>query len=99
MNSTSATGYDGISAKTLKEYSVELAPTISSLINSEILASNFPNNLKIARVKPVLKKGNKLDCPNYRAISILPQPSKIYECVIYDRLYQYLFENNIINQN
>jgi hypothetical protein len=56
----------------------------------------FPERLKFAEVKPLLKKGDPTDCSNYRPISILTSFSKVIEKIIYKRLYYYLIDNNIL---
>ena len=45
---------------------------------------------------PVLKKTAKLDCRNYRPISLLSNIEKILEKLMYKRVYQFLTEDNII---
>ena len=57
---------------------------IQSLINVK-----FPHCLKQAKVIPAFKKEEKLDKSNYRPVSILPVISKIYERLMYDRMYKY----------
>jgi hypothetical protein len=47
-------------------------------------------------VKPLYKKGDKVEISNYRPISLLPTFSKIIEKVIYKRLYSHLNRNNIL---
>ena len=56
----------------------------------------FPDRLKYAVVKQILKNGDKSDVSNYRPISLLPAFSKVFEKVIYVRLYQHLANNNIL---
>ena len=56
----------------------------------------FPNSMKVARVIPVFKSGDSSIASNYRPISILPCFSKIFERIMYNRLYQYLTTNNIL---
>ena len=56
----------------------------------------FPDDLKIAKVTPVYKAGDNSDISNYRPISVLPCFSKIIERLMYNRLYKYLTENNIL---
>jgi hypothetical protein len=60
---------------------------------------NFPNTLKIAKVLPIFKAGDRKDIGNYRPISVLPILSKIYETVINRQLTSYLDKYNIINKN
>ena len=56
----------------------------------------FSNKLKIAKVVPVFKKGDKDLLNNYRSISMLPSISKIFGTVIYNQSYEYLQEHRVI---
>jgi len=56
----------------------------------------FPERLKYAVVKPILKNGDRSNMSNYRPISLLPAFSKVLEKVIYVRMYQHLINNNNI---
>ena len=56
----------------------------------------FPEILKLAKVTPLHKKESKLDFLNCRPISLLSVFSKIYEKLIYIRIYSYLDKNNLI---
>ena len=56
----------------------------------------FLDDLKIAKVTPVYKAGDHSDVSNYRPIPFVPCFSKILECLMYNRLYKYLKENNIL---
>jgi hypothetical protein len=49
----------------------------------------FPDRLKYAVVKPILKNGGKRDVSNYRPVSLLPAFSKVLEKVIYVRMYEH----------
>ena len=52
----------------------------------------FPDKLKIAKVVPIFKKGDKLNINNYRPISLLPAISKVIEKIMADQLSEF-FEN------
>ena len=56
----------------------------------------FPDDLKIARVTPIYKDGDSSEVRNYRPISLLPCFSKMLERIMYNRLYKYLIENNVL---
>ena len=56
----------------------------------------FPDDLKIAKVTPIYKTGDSSDISNYKPISVLPFFSKILEGLMYNRLYKYLKENNVL---
>ena len=47
-------------------------------------------------MKPLYKKGDKTEFPNFRPISLLTSYSKITKKIIYRRLYCHLNNNNIL---
>ena len=52
--------------------------------------------MKVAKVTPIFKKGEKSSISNYRPISVLPCFSKILERIMYNRLYNYFTANSIL---
>ena len=56
-------------------------------------------NGKKANVVPVHKKGNKQSLENYRPISLLPICSKIFERLIYNEMFTFFTENDLISPN
>jgi flagellin-specific chaperone FliS len=56
----------------------------------------YPNRFKYAIVRPIHKKGDKLQMTNYRPISVLISCSKILETIMLNRLYQFVQVNNIL---
>ena len=89
-------GKDGISNKLLKSIKSEISEAIAIIINQSILTGIFPDQLKLAKVKPLYKKGDKCCLNNDRPISLLPTISKIFERVMYKQLYQYFNENKLL---
>ena len=71
LKNTNSTGYDDISTKFVKLAAPLLAPALEKLFNLAISTGVYPNNLKIAKVIPVFKKGDSTSVNNYRPISIL----------------------------
>ena len=69
------------------------------LYNSYMGLGIFPQILKIGRITPVYKKGNKEMIENYRPVSTLPVFGKIFEKIIYKRLYQFCSSNDIISDS
>ena len=59
--------------------------------------SVFPDGLKIAKVVPVYKSGDKNDIKNYRPISLLPVISKIFEKLMLCRISVFFSKHNVLN--
>ena len=51
---------------------------------------NFPSALKIGKISPIYKKDDEELLQNYRPVSTLPIFGKIFEKIIYTRLYGFL---------
>ena len=51
---------------------------------------SVPESCKVAKLKPLFKKGSKLVPNNFRAISLLPLISKVLEKVIHDQMQIFL---------
>jgi len=56
----------------------------------------FPERLNYAVIKLQFKNGDGNCISNYRPISLLPAFSKVFENVLYVRIYQHLINNNIL---
>ena len=69
---------------------------ITQICNLSIKLSHFPKDCKVAKLKPLYKKGTKTDPKNFRPISLLPIVSKIFEKVIHEQTMEYLTDNNIL---
>ena len=92
-----STGWDGISSSLIKRLKDVLGGPLHFLINQCISHSCFPSPLKIAKVIPLFKKGNKHSIENYRPISLLTSFSKIFERAIFKQLSLILSHNNILH--
>ena len=96
LNPSKAAGFINLSFKFLKDDADILARPISQLYNLSIKLNSFPRSCKIAKVKPLFKKGSKTDPQNYRPISRLPVLSKIIETVIHDQTQELLSKSKIL---
>ena len=56
----------------------------------------FPSHCKIAKLKPLYKKGPKTNPGNFRPISLLPLISKFIERILYDQVDNFLLQNNTL---
>jgi len=90
LDTSKSTGYDEIPAKVIKWASSLITPLLTNLFNKCFLSGTYPDFLKIAKVKPIFKGGDKNDTNSYRPISILSQLNRIFERVLRDRLYDFI---------
>ena len=65
-------------------------------INYYPLTDEYPAKLNIAKVIPICKKGYLLIVSNYRPIYLLSNINKIFEKLVYSRLYSFLNLRNCI---
>ena len=96
MDENKATGLDNLSGKLLKDGATILAKPLSQICNRSIKYSTFLNDCKIAKLKPLFKRGSKTDPKNYHPISLLPLISKIIEKIIHDQTQNFQDKNNVI---
>ena len=85
-----ACGYDDINMLVVKRVISGIAKPLTFICNKSFDSGIFPNDLKIAKVIPLFKTGNRKECSNYRPVSILPQFSKILERLFYNRLISFV---------
>ena len=88
-------GHDGISSTLLQKMSDTIVPTLTLIINQSLCTGIFPDQLKIAKIKPIYKKEDPHLPDNYRPISLLPAISKIFEKVAYIQVYKYFTDNKL----
>ena len=89
LNPKKATTNNCIPAKFLKAANDIVSPYISYLFNRCANAGVYPNILKTAQVLPIHKKGSKIECSNYRPISLLSPLNKLFEKMLYKRINDY----------
>ena len=94
----SSPGWNNIPAKLLKPYIEEyIKPlTYTCIINKSFETGVFPDSLKLAKVIPIYKSGDKTLLSNYRPISILNSFSNFLKKVIYNHLIDFIDKNNIL---
>ena len=86
-----------ISVRVLKRISTLIAGHLTGFINHFIHVGVFPDILKIAKISPIYKKGDAQLFDNYRPISLLPIFGKIFEKILYNRLYNFFASKNVIH--
>lgn len=96
LKSKNSHGCDDVSVYTLKSSSPYISSPLSHICNKMLSTGIIPDRLKYAVVKSIFKNGDKSDVSNYRPISLPPTFSKVFEKVMYVRIFQRLSNNNIL---
>ena len=92
LDSTKATGPDGIPARLLKETASVISPSLCKLYNKSLDQGIFPQDWKLANIVPIYKKGQREHTENYRPISLLPIVSKVLERCVFFNIKDHLFQ-------
>ena len=90
LNIKKSVGPMSIPTFILKIYKEFFSHYLALLINISFETGIFPDILKTAKVTPIHKKDSLMNYLNYRPISLLSAISKIYEKLIYTRIFEYL---------
>ena len=95
--SNKAIGPHSIPTNIFQLIKCNIASPLTKILNLSFSTGIYPDNLKVARVIPIYKnKGSMLQCNNYRPISLLSNINKIYEKIMYTRVYNFLHIHNCI---
>ena len=76
-------------------------PSIRFFFRASLNVERFPSEWKkVDIVAPIHKKRNDYQIlKNYTAVSLLPICAKIFDRIIYNIIFEYLTENNLITEN
>ena len=99
LKTKSSQGFDNLSTFIIQKTLKEVAAPLTHIFNQSFLMGVFPDQMKIAKIVPVFKAGNKKILNNYRPISILPAFSKILEKLVSIRLIHFLESQNILYEH
>ena len=88
-----------IPIRVIKKSAHIICPVLAQHFNKLMMTGVFPDVLKVGKVTPIFKKGNQEDVGNYRPVSTLPIFGKIFEKVIYSRIYSFALSQNILDEN
>ena len=89
-------GYDKINNCLLKELRPVITLPLTIAFNKSLEEGIFPDCMKDADTVPLFKSKCKLDCNNYRPISLLITLSKLLEKIIYKRTIAFLDKHGIL---
>jgi hypothetical protein len=87
---------NGISVDFISNFAFTLSRPLQHIFSLSLSTGIVPVQLKIAKVVPVFKAGDRSVMDNYRPISLLNAFSKVLERVVHNRLSAYLNINNLL---
>ena len=66
------------------KYSAEIiAPSLTDIFNFSVVSKVFPDDLKVGKIAPVHKSGDKNQLNNYHPISVLPTVARGFDKIIW----------------
>ena len=86
-----------ISTQVLEFSKSTIAPYLAHILNICVTQGYFPDELKAGCITPIFKSGDRKDIKNYRPVCSLSPFSKIFERIIYNRMYSFLEKHNIFS--
>jgi exonuclease III len=89
-------GVDDIDPHIANSYISLIATQLAEIINCSLDTGVVPDAIKIAKIVPIFKKGDRENPSNYRPISILPFFAKYFEKIMHHRLNNYVEKSHII---
>ena len=88
-------GHDGISNEILKCCSPIVEPYLAVAFNRAIEESKFPSAFMIAKIISLFKKGDTAKLESSRPISLLSSFSKVFEKLLYQRIFNFCEKNQL----
>ena len=97
LDANKAHEHDNISIRMLKLSQKSILKPLKLIFENCLRTRLFPDQWKKANVVPIHKKGDKQLIENYRPVSLLPICGKVFEHLIFNRLFNYFIENNLLS--
>ena len=94
-----AHGHDEISMRMLKLCDKFIITRLSILFQNCIDTRTFPDTWRKSNIVPVHKKGDKRIADNDRQVSLLPILGKIFKKIIFNSIFEYFEESNLLCPN
>ena len=99
LNVHKAHGHDDTSMRMIKICGKSILKPLILLFENSTKLSYYPEIWKKSNIVPVHKKNDKQVVNNYRPISLLPIFGKIFEKIIFNRIYNFISGENLLIHN
>jgi len=73
-----------------------MSKPLAKIMNRSIETRIFPGKLKQAKITPIYKTGDELECGNYRPISLLSNINRIFEKLMFNRVKAFITKHDIL---
>lgn len=98
-NSFASPGPDGLQYICFKEAAPLLLPLLSRIFSYFFSTGSIPSVWKHALVSPIYKTGSRKIPSNYRPISLTCTASKLMECVIRQKMWEFWDQHSLIKSS
>ena len=99
QNSSKATRSMDAPTKFIKMAKYVISGVLAKLFNYCMRHGKYPQAMKISQVIPIHKRGPKDIVSNFRPISLQNQINKVFEKILYKRVYNYFEKYNILTMH
>lgn len=94
-----SSGVDEVPSILLKQCASQICQPLADIINASFNEGKFPSSLKMSKVIPIFKKGDRSQPGNYRPIALPSAFSKVFEVALSRRLIKFLNDNQLLSLN
>ena len=99
LDPNKAHDHDKISIRMLQLCDNSICKSLELIFQQGMESGSFPSEWKKVNVVPIHKKDDKQCLKNYRPISLLPIRGKSFEKLIFNEMFKFFIENELISPN
>ena len=99
LDPSKAPGSDGFLPKVLKSTKAGVVPHLLQIFNKSLEEGEVPDDMRMADVTPIHKKGPVDLTENFRPISLTSVPGRILESIVKDNMVVHLEQHNLITDS
>ena len=97
VNPNKAHDLDMISICMIKICGISIYKPLEIIFQNCLRSGKFPSEWKKANVVSTFKKGDKQCIKNYRPVSLLPVCGKVFERLLYNKMFSFFSKNDLIS--